>query len=293
MRIALLVAVLSVAGMLLSRRLRTTTRRRHAGIFQRLEQFHRVGCPSPAGEDLRALPDPVRRYLQRTTGGATRPVCATRLHQRGELRADTQDSRWMPFEADQVINPGMPGFQWLARVRLAAGITLGVCDRFIDGEASSELHLFRAFRIAGDRAHRQINEAGLQRYLAEAVWSPTALLPAAGVVWQPIDDSSALAILDCAGYRVTLEYRFNDEDEVVSVHTPGRWMREGGRYRKVAWEGHFSDYANRNGMLVPLAGEVGWYTNGSLQIVWRGRIERIENLPARAILADLETLPPP
>ncbi len=279
MWIALLVVATLAASVLLCWHLRTRARRRDERIFQHLEHFQPVGKPDLAAEDLHALPDPVRRYLQRTLAGATGPVRATRMRQRGELRTDVRGTRWMPFVADQVIRPGMPGFQWLARVRLAAGLTLGVCDRFIDGEASSELRLFCALRIGGDCAHQQINQAALQRYLAEAVWSPTALLPGGAITWQAIDDSTALAILDCAGYRVSIEYRFNAEDEVVSVYTPGRWMRENGHYREVAWEGHFSDYANRNGVRVPLTGEVGWYADESLQIVWRGRIERIEILP--------------
>jgi hypothetical protein len=39
-----------------------------------------------------------------------------------------------------------------------------------------------------------------------------------------------------------------------------------------AWEGHFTDYADRAGLRVPLRGDVGWYVDGAWACVWRGRI---------------------
>jgi hypothetical protein len=36
-----------------------------------------------------------------------------------------------------------------------------------------------------------MDEGELSRYLAEAPWYPTALLPAAGIEWEPVDDSAA------------------------------------------------------------------------------------------------------
>ena len=65
---------------------------------------------------------------------------------------------------------------------------------------------------------------------------------------------------------MALEFRFNDAGEVSGIFTPARWGRFGGHYRQQPWEGHFSDYAQRSGMRIPLHGES--------RLVWPSRLER-------------------
>lgn len=49
-----------------------------------------------------------------------------------------------------------------------------------------------------------LSRGALQRYLAEAVWFPTALLPREGLKWTAVDDSTALATLTDSGITVSL-----------------------------------------------------------------------------------------
>lgn len=225
------------------------------------------------------LPEPVRRYFERVLPAHGLLPAVTRIRQRGTLRSSCSSVRWLGFTADQVIAARTTEFQWLARVGLGAGLYIDVCDRFVANEAGSEVRLLSLFVLGADRGRRELTEASLQRFLAEAVWSPAALLPAAGISWQAIDERSALATLACGATRVSLQFRFNAEGEATHVYTPARWMRERGRYRAVAWEGRYFDYAWRDGVRVPLRAEVGWYVDETWCPVWRGHIELIEQLP--------------
>ena len=226
------------------------------------------------------LPEPVRRYFARVLPAHGLLPAVTRIRQRGTLRSSCSSARWLDFTAEQVIAARSTGFQWLARVGIGAGLSFEVCDRFVANEAASEVRLFSLFVLGADRGSRELDEAALQRFLAEAVWSPAALLPAAGVSWQAIDESSATATLSCGAHRVSLQFRFNAEGEATHVYTPARWMRERGRYRALAWEGRYFDYAWCDGVRVPLRAEVGWYVDEAWCPVWKGRIEHIEQLPA-------------
>ena len=71
---------------------------------------------------------------------------------------------------------------------------------------------------------------------------------------------------------VSLEFRFNEAGEVTGIYSPGRFGRFDGAFKQVPWEGHFRDYQTKAGMRVPRYGEVGWYDNGTLQLVWNGNI---------------------
>ncbi|HHC72018.1 MAG TPA: hypothetical protein ENK54_03900 [Thiotrichales bacterium] len=92
------------------------------------------------------------------------------------------------------------------------------------------------------------------------------------MVWQPLDDRRARADLTDHGTTVSLEFRFNDRDEVASIYTAGRMGRFGGGYRRLPWEGRFGDYRQVAGVWLPGYGEVGWVVDRWLERVWKGRV---------------------
>jgi hypothetical protein len=63
------------------------------------------------------------------------------------------------------------------------------------GRGSGSLSLYGALPIASDAGSPEMNAGALHRYLAEAVWTPTALWPGAALRWSAIDERSALATL--------------------------------------------------------------------------------------------------
>jgi hypothetical protein len=122
-----------------------------------------------------------------------------------------------------------------------------------------------------------MNSGSLHRYLAEAVWYPTALLPGPKLKWTEIDATRALATLTDHGVTVSLEFRFAGTGEVTGIYTPGRWGTFPGGYRQVPWEGHFRDYRERDGIVVPAEGDVGWYIDGEWRAVWKGTVTAFDS----------------
>jgi hypothetical protein len=225
---------------------------------------------------LQDLPDPVQRYVKHVLGDEQRPIRAMRMTQSGELRTDPRRARWMKFRAQHVVMPESRRFSWDARVRVLPLLHLRVRDAYAEGVGSGQVQLLSTVTVASDSNRPELNTASLHRYLAEAVWYPTALLPSAGVQWRPVDARSAVATLSDLGNTVSLEFRFNDRAEVVGIHTEGRWNRTAKGYELTPWEGHFSGYRRHQGVLVPAKGEVGWHANGRLEIVWRGDVTSLE-----------------
>jgi hypothetical protein len=219
--------------------------------------------------DLEAVPGPVARYL-RLALGTTTHIQEVRISQIGTLRTDVRSERWMPFEAEHIVVPPAVGFVWDARVRVAPLLHVRVRDALIEGRGSGQVSVLSAVPVSADADTPQMNSGSLHRYLAEAVWYPTALLPSATLRWTAIDATRALATLTDHGVSVSLEFRFADTGEVVAIHTPARWGKFPEGYRQVPWEGHFRDYSQRNGLWVPSHGEVGWYVGDQWQAVWRG-----------------------
>ncbi len=222
--------------------------------------------------ELTGLPAPVARYFARVLQQEQPAIQLAQFKQAGSLRTDAVGSRWLEFKASQIVAPPVVGFLWNARVAMAPLLHVRVRDALMEGRGSGQVSLLSALTIAAAQGNPEMNSGALHRYLAEAVWYPTALLPSARLQWSAIDDSTAQATLTDNGVTVSLEFRFNASDEVAGIYTPARWGTFDGGYKQVPWEGRFSNYAIRGGMLVPSQAEVGWYLDGKWRPAWKGTL---------------------
>ena len=218
------------------------------------------------------LPLPVSRYFKHVLVDGQRLIKTVRMCQSGILRASPMNNNWSAFTASQLVVPSLNSFIWDAKIVMPLSTHLQVIDSYVSGIGSGQVSLFSAFPLVSESGSLELNSAALHRYLAESVWFPTNLLPQSGVLWSPLSDHSAIATITDKGITVSLEFRFNETGEVTGIYSPGRFSKFDGRYKEVPWEGHFSDYQQQAGMLIPMYGEVGWYIDGTLQLVWKGKL---------------------
>jgi len=221
------------------------------------------------------LPLPVQRYLRRVFLGETVHADVVRIRQEGTFNLSEDGERWAPFSAEQVTALRDPGFDWEARVRMAPGVAVFVRDAYEGGEGLTEARVFGLWRVAGLSGGGAIAEGQLLRFLAETPWYPMALLPGGLVEWSEVDDRSARATLRHGGLRVSMVFTFAEDDSVMAVRAEARGRMSGGRLAPAPWLGRFWNYAYRNGVRVPLDGEVSWILPSGPQPYWRGRILEI------------------
>jgi hypothetical protein len=220
---------------------------------------------------MRELPAPVARYLEAVLPPHARAVRHARLTQRGEFLV-RPPATWRPFTATHELTACPPAFVWDARIRMFPGLAIRVRDSFLDGVGSMRGTLLGAIPIVAQEGTPEMAAGALQRYLAEAVWCPTALLPHNGIEWRPIDASRARAMIGASGVQVSLDFHFDRSGLIEYVYTPSRPRATGRTFEPTPWQGRFAGYEERGGMLIPLEGEVAWLLPGGPQTYWRGRI---------------------
>jgi hypothetical protein len=235
--------------------------------------------------DLEGLPPPVARYLRAVLPDAAPAIAYARLAQRGELLARPRPDGWRPFTAVENFSTRPPGFVWDARIRMAAGMSVLVRDAFAEGQGSMVASVMGVRRIVSVSGTPAIATAELQRYLAEAVWLPTALLPGAGVAWSAIGPDSARASLTVGAATASVDFCFGADGLVERIYTAAR-ERDigGGRTVPTPWQGRFSRYETHGGYRIPMAGEVEWLLAGGPRPYWRGEITgatfELDEIPA-------------
>jgi hypothetical protein len=223
--------------------------------------------------DVADLPTPARQYFETVLQAGQPHVEEVRLAQEGDFRLGGADAPWRPFTANQVYTVSPPGYVWDAEINLRSFASARVFDAYVAGEGLLRANLFGAIPVASAGPNPRMNEAELQRYLSETPWFPTALLPAAGVTWEGIDDRTARATVDDRGVTATAVFHF-DEEGYLSRLTADRYRQDIDAV--ASWTGHYRAYEERGGMQIPTQAEVAWDTPDGEVPYWRGTITGID-----------------
>lgn len=243
---------------------------RVAGLLARLRQRSPSARTTYDATELAGLPAPVVRYFRAVLRDGQPIIRHARFKQRGEFLVRSEPPMWRPFSATEAMTVG--GFVWDARIRVFPGVTIHVCDSFIAGAGSIRASAMGVLPLMHVEGTPEIAAGALLRYLAEAVWMPTALLPSQGVTWMALDDASARATVTSGATTVSLDFHFDGEGLVERVFTEARPREVEGRFVPTAWQGSFRHYEDAHGVRIPLRGEAEWLLPEGPRPYWRGCI---------------------
>ena len=229
--------------------------------------------PASAGYDARELegmPAPVQRYFRLALQDGQPIVTAASVTHTGTFNMSATAEQWRPFTSTQRVITLRPGFDWAARIMMLPGVPAHVHDAYIAGEGLLRGALFGLVPVVHIAGTPEIARGELLRFFAEAAWYPTALLPSQGVRWEAVDDTSARATLTDGSLAVTMLFRFNATGLIDTARAESRARVVDGKTESAPWQGRFWNYTERDGMQVPLDGEVAWMLPEGAKPYWRG-----------------------
>ena len=230
--------------------------------------------PEPAMFDaasIEQLPRPVANYFRTAITNGHPIVRAAIATQQAEFYVN---GGWRPLTATQHFTASPPAFVWDARIVMAPILPAMVRDSYVDGRAAMQASLYGAYTIVNQIDKPELNAGALQRFLGEAVWFPTALLPSSTLSWQPRDDRSASVTLTDGAASATLLFEFGDDGMPATI-SGDRYKEGGGHYTMQPWQIRCDQTAVQDGLSIPMRCEVAWINNGARESYWRGRITSI------------------
>jgi hypothetical protein len=227
-------------------------------------------------QELENLPAPVQRYFETVLTPGQPMIVEMAASHTGQFSLAETQPQWVPFHSQQLSRMQPIGFDWDGRIRIAPGIQCFVHDAYVAGEGILHATLFGLITLTKLQGTPEIAQGELLRFLAESAWYPTALLPSQGVTWEAIDDRRALARFTDGKTTVAVEFRFGDDGLIQSVYTPARYRTVQGKLTTAPWQCQLWNYQQREGMMVPIDGEVAWELPTGLLPYWRGHLSDIK-----------------
>lgn len=89
------------------------------------------------------------------------------------------------------------------------------------GKGNTLFRILSCFTVI-DNDGLDLDQSNLVRYLSEACYYPTALLPSHRVRWSPVDSHHAKATLTHGKQQVSGVFEFDDEGRMVSMKSKDR-----------------------------------------------------------------------
>lgn len=224
---------------------------------------------------LTTLPSPVQRFFRTVLKEGQPIIAGAYVKHKGTFNMNESGEKWYAFTSDQRVVTQRPGFDWDGRIKVMPGLNVHVHDAYLAGDGILHASLLGLFTVAELRDSSDVAAGELMRFFAEAAWYPTALLPSQGVRWHAVDDKSAKATLEDGNTKLTMLFTFNEAGLIDTVRAEARGRTLDGKIVPTPWQGRFWNYTQREGMTIPLDGEVMWLLPDGPKPYWRGHIDEI------------------
>lgn len=246
------------------------------GLFMQMEAARKPLSPTRFdAKELESLPPVVARYFRRALSDGMPLVTAVSIAHHGSFNMSEGEEKWLPFRSTQRVTTSPPAFTWDGRVQMFPWVNVHVHDAYVNREGLLHPAILGVFSLTEVRGRGEIANDEFMRYFAETAWYPTALLPSQGVGWRGIDERTAEATLADGEVTSTLRFTFATDGLIESVRAESRGRTVGSRMVPTPWEGRWSNYEVRDGMRVPMVGEVAWLTPEGRKPYWRGTVTSV------------------
>ncbi|MGB5171184.1 DUF6920 family protein [Eudoraea sp.] len=207
-------------------------------------------------ESLSDLPPTVQRWLDYSGIVGKAAVKKVYLEQEALMRLQPDQEKWFKAKAQQTFTTEPPSFNWKVSLKINPLIFVTGKDSYEEGKGAMKMKLFSLFPLVNESNNPKIDQATLQRFLAEIVWFPSAALNPY-IKWQAVDDLSAKAVMTYKGTVGSGIFYF-DKNGGFQKFTAMRYKNLKENSTPLEWTVKAIKTVLKNNLLIPVELEVAW-----------------------------------
>ncbi len=213
--------------------------------------------------ELLDLPPIVQKWLSNSGVIGKKRVSNVHLIQELQLKMKPEQTSWNYGAAEQYFTIQPPAFNWNITTKMSALDVVGR-DKFEAGKGEMLIKLLSLIPVANAKNEEKVDQASLQRYLAEMVWFPSGAL-SQYISWETIDNLSAKATMEYKGTKGSGEFHF-DKDGNFLKFVAMRY-KDSKDASPTKWTVFATKSEVRNEIKIPVECEASWELESG-QWVW-------------------------
>ena len=206
------------------------------------------------------LPAIVQKWLLNSGTIGKEAIHNVYLEQDIQMLMKSDQKEWSNATARQYFTAEPPAFNWFVNLKMNSLVDLVGRDKFENGQGEMTIKMFSLFSVVHAKNNEKINQATLQRYLAEIVWFPSNAL-SNYIDWEPMDDTSAKATMEFNGTKGSGIFHFDENGTFVKF--VAMRYKDAKDIEPTEWTVRATKTEERNGIKIPVACEASWKLENS------------------------------
>lgn len=207
-------------------------------------------------DDIKDLPVPVQKYFRYCGYLGTKKM--------SYMKAEFKDVDFIMSE-DRTVKIDYTQYNFVEKPERFAlissslfGIPFEGLDSYDNGTGSMKGTVAKVITLFDYRGAK-MDKASLVTILAECLLAPNIALQDY-IVWEPIDDTHAKAVITYYGITASGVFTFDDNGAMLSFRTSDRTATDmNGNEREVEWSAFILDYHDVNGIKLPKTLQSVWH----------------------------------
>jgi hypothetical protein len=203
-----------------------------------------------------SLPSPVRKWLVNNRIFESKKISNVFLKQNLRMKLQPEQEEWSLAKAEQYFTINPPAFNWSVDLQMNPILAIQGRDRFEQGRGEMLMKIASTIPVVDIKDNLKINQAALQRYLAEIIWFPTAAL-SPYIKWESIDAYRAKAIMTYNGTSGSGVFHFNEKGDFIKF-TAMRYKDADDAAKQYEWIAEVLENKAINEIKIPTKLKVTW-----------------------------------
>lgn len=224
-------------------------------------------------QTISKLPTIVQKWLTNIGVIGNNPISNVHLVQELQLKLKPDQENWNNGKANQYYTIYPPAFNWSITTEINSILSIVGRDKFVNGNGEMTIKLLSLISVADAKNSDKIDQATLQRFLAEIVWFPTASL-SDYITWEQIDENSAKATMTFNGTKGSGIFHF-DNNGIFKKFTAMRYKDVKDSLPKL-WTVSAIKTEERNGLKIPTELKADWKLDNNTWTWLKIKITEIE-----------------
>jgi hypothetical protein len=225
-------------------------------------------------EDLRHLPEPVRKYLTYVGAVGKEKIRNYSIVFEGEFKTDPKKD-WTKMYATQYSEVKDIKRLYFMEMKMS-GLPIVGLHKYADTKAIMLVKLAGLFTVADGKGEEMNKGETVTVFNDMCMFAPATLIDGR-IQWESIGPLTVKATFDNKGIKVSALLYFNEKGELINFVSEDRYYSPTGKtYQKIRWSTPVKEYKDYDGIRISSGGEAVWSFPDGDYCYARANIKEIE-----------------